>query len=100
MRKFASTLVLGPALALAMSGAAVFAQSSERTGTTGQEMQRGVPGVDVDVGRDAQGRGGVPGVDVDVGRNRDASPDVDTRASGARGDMTLAERRRARADRN
>jgi hypothetical protein len=97
MRKFASTLVLGPALALALSGAAVFAQSSETTGTTSQEMQRGVPGTDVDVGRDAQGRGGVPGIDVDVGRNR---TDVDTRASGARGDMTLAERRRARADRN
>jgi hypothetical protein len=103
MSKLTSRLLLWPALALAMSSAAVYAQSSAATGTTSQEMQRGTPGVDVDVGKDARNKGGLPGVDVDVGANarsnRASGMDVDTRASGAGAGTNVAERR-LRADRN
>lgn len=91
-----------------------------QTGTdrdTQAEMNRGVPGVDVDVGRNADGAvdvkrdnseaaRGVPGVDVDVGRNASGAVDVDAdrrwdadnrgARSGRAADGSLA----ARADRN
>lgn len=72
------------ATALAVGTVGLYAQSSadsSTTSTTSQsEMNRGVPDVDVDVGRNANGAvdidranteraKGVPGVDVDVGRN-------------------------------
>lgn len=57
-----SRILLWPALALAMSSTAVYAQSSAATGTTSQEVQRGASGVDVDVGKDATNKGGLPGV--------------------------------------
>jgi hypothetical protein len=82
------------AVALVAIAGATQAQSP---GTTPAETQRGVPGVDVDVGRNAKGAvdvntnanrrerdRGVPGVDVDVGRNAQGAVDVDrTRAPRA-----------------
>lgn len=104
MSKLAARILLLPGLALAVSGAAVYAQSSAATGTTSQEMQRGTSGADVDVGKDARNKGGVPGVDVDVGtnarRNRASGATADTRTSGAGAGTNAAERRSARADRN
>ena len=96
-----------PAAALALLAASgiAFAQTgpTTRSGTgsasSDQEVRRGVPGVDVDVGtRDRGARAGVPGVDVDA-RNTTRNPgDADTRRSGA-GPETGVERA-ARADRN
>lgn len=96
------------ATALAVSTFAVHAQTSQSstspsTGTTAQETQRGVPGTDVDVGKNRGTSRGVPGVDVDVGREgdqRNLGTRVDTRTSGASGDATVAADRRARVDRN
>lgn len=106
-----SRILLWPALAAAVFAFAmpVQAQSSSATSGTGTstpsgEMQRGVPGVDVDTRAGGQPTtGGAPGVDVDV-RNRDTTrPErgvqEDTRTSGAGAAMTEDERR-ARADRN
>lgn len=105
-------------VALAAVGAAQAAdQSNAGTGTTAaqREMNRGVPGVDVDVGKNAKGAvdvnvnrnnanepapssnetaRGVPGVDVDVGRNARGAVDVHTNGSGA------TTGRAPRADRN
>jgi hypothetical protein len=79
------------AAALVCLGAA----QAQTSGTTQSEMNRGVPGVDVDAGRNARGavdvdvnrprnERGVPGVDVDVGRNARGAVDVDrTRAPRA-----------------
>ena len=71
------------AASLLMLGGAVNAQNTD----TRKEIDRGVPGVDVDVGRNANGAvdvktnrstgdRGVPGVDVNVGRNADGAIDV------------------------
>lgn len=79
------TSLIAAASALAM-GATVQAQTTSPD--TKAEMDRGVPGVDVDVGRNAQGAidikrensetaRGVPGVDVDTGRNARGAVDVD-----------------------
>lgn len=110
MAKSISKSLWTPAIAAAISVLAFGAQAQTGTGTgtstTQGEMQRGVPGVDVDTR--ATGRptpGGVPGVDVDV-RNRDSrtgerrANEVETRRSGAGADMMTADERRARADRN
>lgn len=62
--------------------------------TTAAEVQRGVPGVDVDLGTNGPpASNGVPGVDVDLGSPRGANAsgipgmdvDVDTSVAGARG---------------
>jgi hypothetical protein len=83
------------ATALAVATVGLYAQSSSdsstTTSTTSQsEMNRGVPDVDVDVGRNADGAidinranteraQGVPGVDVDAGRNAsNGTMDVNT----------------------
>lgn len=92
----------------ALAGAAQAAdQSNVGTGTSAaqREMDRGVPGVDVDVGKNAKGAidvnvnkananeapparnetaRGVPGVDVDVGRNAHGAVDVHTDRSAMR----------------
>ena len=109
-----SRILLWPALAAAVFAFAMpvqaQAQSSSATSGTGTttppgEMQRGVPGVDVDTRAGGQPTtGGVPGVDVDVQRRGTARPErgrpeADTRTSGAGAAMT-ADERRARADRN
>ena len=93
------------ALALIAASGIAFAQTGPTTrGGTGsassdQEVRRGVPGVDVDVGTGDRGaRAGVPGVDVDARNTRRNPGDSDTRRSGAGAD-TGAERP-ARADRN
>jgi hypothetical protein len=106
-RQLSLRAALVPLFALAISGVAmqVQAQSTSGTPTTQQEMQRGVPGVDVDVGTSGRARSnGVPGVDVDVNTtNRraggTAGVDVDTRTSGAGAGTRRAERQ-ARMDRN
>jgi hypothetical protein len=86
--------------------------------TTQSEMNRGVPDVDVNVGRNANGAvdvnranteraQGVPGVDVDVGRNARGAVDADVaNRNGANGnlardsDLNNRSMRPARADRN
>ncbi len=104
--------LLAPALALALLAAA--GVSSAQTGPTSpsgsgsvssdQEVRRGVPGVDVDVGtRDRGPNAGVPGVDVDVRNPNRATGDADTRRSGAAASTTTrttTTERQMRADRN
>ena len=88
--RFIKTMITATALM------ALGAAQAQTTGTTRSETDRGVPGVDVDVGRNARGAvdvnraprserdRGVPGVDVDVGRNARGAVDVDrTRAPRA-----------------
>lgn len=114
--------LLAVASMLALAGG-VQAQSDTRS-----EMDRGVPGVDVDTGRNASGAvdvdragnetsRGVPGVDADVGRNADGAVDMnagraeDDRSRGvpgvdvdagrnASGAMDIDRERAPRADRN
>lgn len=66
------------------------AATSTGTSTTQSEMNRGVPGVDVDAGRNARGA-----VDVTVDKNTNAS-NVGTDASGS---ATSGTTRAPRADR-
>lgn len=104
--KLIRTTVIAAASLLTLAGAAQ-AQSS---GTSRSEMDRGVPGVDVDTGRNAQGAvdvnranteraRGVPGVDVDTGRNAQGAVDVDAGRSADR-DTAADGMRAPRADRN
>ena len=110
--------------ALAVSTVGLYAQSSTdatTTPTTSQsEMNRGVPDVDVDAGRNANGAidvkranteraKGVPGVDVDVGRNASngaidvtTSPNADRDAKlvGSDANATPSSSLEPRADRN
>ncbi len=103
------TSLIAAVSALSLAGAAN-AQSASDSRT---EMDRGVPGVDVDAGRNAQGAidvnradteraRGVPGVDVDTGRNARGAVDVD--AGSARNDNSRdwnnSGMREPRADRN
>jgi hypothetical protein len=114
MSTIRNSLIATAVSLLALSGA-VQAQDRSNVGAgtsaAQAEKDRGVPGVDVDVGKNAKGAidvnvnksnanepapsrsetaRGVPGVDVDVGRNARGAVDVNT----ARGE------RPARADRN
>jgi len=98
---------LAPAFAIALFAASGYAGAQTGPTTSGgtgsassaREVQRGVPGVDVDVNTGDRGRrAGVPGVDVDVRNPAAPGGDADTRRSGA-GPATRADRR-ARADRN
>lgn len=100
MSKIRMSVAAAVASLMALSGAAQ-AQSADTDERTNQsEMQRGVPGVDVDTGDRADGAvdidtnagrneaetdRGVPGVDVDTGANARgaADVDVDTRAPRA-----------------
>lgn len=99
---FAPTFALA---LLAASGIAAAQTGPTTAGGTGsassdQEVRRGMPGVDVDVGtRDRGARAGVPGVDVDARNTNRSTGDADTRRSGAGAD-TAAASRTARADRN
>jgi hypothetical protein len=65
------------------------AATSTGTTTTQQEMNRGVPGVDVDVGRNASGA-----VDVDRDRNTNVrnAPGMRETAPNAGGDVNRAPR--------
>lgn len=100
--------LFAPTIALALLAGAGIASAQTGPTTAGgtgsassdQEVRRGVPGVDVDVGtRDRGARAGVPGVDVDA-RDTSRNPgDADTRRSGAGAD-TGTTARTARADRN
>jgi hypothetical protein len=69
------------------------AATSTGTTTSQAEMNRGVPGVNVDVGRNARG-----GANVDVDRNTD-SRNVTNRGTDSR-NLTDRGERAARADRN
>lgn len=114
MKMFRNTLAATASILFAL-GAAQAQTGSDRD--TQAEMNRGVPGVDVDVGRNADGAidvkrdnseaaRGVPGVDVDVGRNASGAVDVDADRrwdAGNRGDragMAADGSRAPRADRN
>ncbi|HWP18374.1 MAG TPA: hypothetical protein VNO84_04565 [Burkholderiaceae bacterium] len=97
MSKIRMSIAAAAASLMALTGTA-YAQSANTDERTSQsEMQRGVPGVDVDTGRRADGAidvdtnrsegartqrsetdRGVPGVDVDTGRNAQGAVDVDT----------------------
>lgn len=114
------------ATALAVGTVGLYAQSSSDSSTTSttsqSEMNRGVPDVDVDVGKNADGAidihranteraKGVPGVDVDVGRNASGAIDVTTSPNADRdanlvgndrasGDAGAASSLEPRADRN
>jgi hypothetical protein len=99
----ATPRAIAPLLALALLTTAGFAAAqtgpTTRSGTgsasSDQEVRRGVPGTDVDVGtRDRGARSGVPGVDVDVRNPNRNSGDADTRRSGA------GPAREAKTDRN
>jgi hypothetical protein len=86
-----------------VAAASTLALAGALQAQTTTERDRGVPGVDVDVGRNAQGaidvdrttrdsdrtmrdtNRGAPGVDVDVGRNARGAVDVD-RERAARAD--------------
>jgi hypothetical protein len=112
MSKIRMSIAASAAALMAFTGA-VQAQTTatdvdERT--TQSEMQRGVPGVDVDTGRRADGAididvgrqdragdatrqgttterdRGVPGVDVDVGNNARGAVDVNTTRRAPRAD--------------
>lgn len=100
MSKIRMSVAAAMASLVALSGA-VQAQSANTDEPTSQsEMQRGVPGVDVDTGsradgavdidtnanRNQQGDRGVPGVDVDVGDNARGAADVDVGAPEPRAD--------------
>ncbi len=102
MNVIRNTLAATAVSLLALAGAVQAAdQSNVGTGTPAAqaEKDRGVPGVDVDVGKNADGAidvnvnknnaneappsrnetaRGVPGVDVDVGRNANGAVDVHT----------------------
>jgi len=93
--------------ALSLAG---MAQAQSTTTTTQSEMDRGVPGVNVDVGRNADGAvdidranteraRGVPGVDADIGSNARGAVDVDA-GSANRADTDTSGMRTPRADRN
>lgn len=102
------TRLLWPALAVAISALSIQAQAQ----TSAAERDRGVPGVNVDVGKNASDKG-LPGVEANVGKDgdqknldvnvgnarNDRDVSVDTRASGAAGSMDTTTRS-ARADRN
>jgi hypothetical protein len=99
-------IAFAPALVVALFAASgyVVAQNTPTspTGTgsvsSNEEVRRGVPGVDVDVGTRDRGRNaGVPGVDVDVRNTRREAGDPDTRRSGS---GPMATERAMRADRN
>jgi hypothetical protein len=101
------------ATALAIGTVGLYAQSSSDSSTTSttsqSEMNRGVPDVDVDVGRNANGAidinranteraKGVPGVDADVGRNAsNGAMDVTTSPNADR-DANLVGSNRASGD--
>lgn len=91
-----TSLVAAATSLLALAGAVQAQSANTGSTTTPSETNRGVPGVDVDTGRNASGavdvnvgrpgdqRTGVPGVDVDVGRNASGGVDVNqTRAPRA-----------------
>lgn len=96
------TLPTLAALAIASVCAAALAQTTSPgtaatttgTTTTQTEMNRGVPGVDVDVGRNAKGA-----VDVDVDKNTNARNAPGMRDAPAATSDTMPAPRAARADR-
>lgn len=70
-------------------GAAGNTANADTNASTAQssDSQRGVPGVDVDIGSNASDRG-LPGVEVNVGRDGDQN-NLDTRSMGASGDAAV-----------
>ena len=80
---------------LALAAVVALGAQAQSPGTTQQEANRGVPGVDVDVGKNASGaidinrspnvraqtQQGAPGVDVNVGRNANGAVDVNRERS-------------------
>jgi hypothetical protein len=102
---FSPFLAATVAAVLTTLGAPAHAQARDGSQTTPREVQRGVPGTDVDLNTNGRAaRNGVPGVDVDVGnpRRNNGVPgvDVDTRSSGANAEAMGGQSRAARADRN
>lgn len=97
MKKRTSILSVAAVLAastLALQSPAVIA-AGDTASTSGEintsqsaETQRGVPGVDVDLGNNASDRG-LPGVEMNVGRDGDQN-NVDTTTLGAGADTGTA----------
>ena len=91
MSKSASTLSIAAVLAASalalhapMANAADYGGKS--SAATSAETQRGVPGVDVDVGKNASDKG-LPGVEMNVGKDGDQKNlDSDTNTLGAGAD--------------
>lgn len=95
----AAALMLVAASGIASAQTGPTTRGGTGSASSDQEVRRGAPGVDVDVGtRDRGARAGVPGVDVDARNTRRNTGDADTRRSGAGPDTTA--QRPARADRN
>ena len=101
MSKIRMSVAAAVASLMALSGAAQAQSANTDERTSPSEMQRGVPGVDVDAGKRADGAvdvdtnmgrneserdRGVPGVDVDTGANASGAVDVDTGSRAARAD--------------
>lgn len=97
MSKIRMSIAAAAASLMALSGA-VHAQSADVDERTSQsEMQRGVPGVDVDTGSRADG---AVDVDTNMGRNESERRTTDTDANARdAGDLDTGARA-ARADRN
>lgn len=93
------TLALATAGAYAQTGSTSDPANSTGTSTSQQEMNRGVPAVDADVGRNARGA-----IDVDVDRNTSTRnlPGVgsNNRTGSDASTSGTGTERAARADRN
>lgn len=91
MSKIRMSVAAAVASLMALSGAAQAQSANTDERTSPSEMQRGVPGVDVDAGQRADG---AVDVDTSAGQNRQADQDLN-----AQGSME-ADTRAPRADRN
>lgn len=108
-QKRKARFILLPAFAAALAIGGIASQVQAEGSSSSAEVQRGIPGVDIDLPSRSQGAdvdlqagsqndrdAGVPGVDVDT-RTSGAGPDagmpgvdVDTRTSGAASDTGAA----------
>lgn len=102
MRKTPSKFLLWPALAAAIAVGGIASQVQAEGSSSTAEVQRGVPGVDVDLNANRS-----QGLDVDMqaGAQNDSdngitNTDPDTRTLGAGGDMDSGSTRTPIVDRN
>jgi hypothetical protein len=88
MKQSKSKVLLGSALAAVFAVAGVVSQVQAEGSSSSAEVQRGVPGVDVDMNAS---RSGLPNVDLQAGNQNDSDngvmrTDPDTRTLGAGAD--------------
>ena len=96
-----AAVLAASALALHAPGAAAADYGTKSTAQSA-ETQRGVPGVDVDVGKNASDKG-MPGVEMNVGKDGDQkNVNTDTNKLGASSDTktTVAKHKAMKKDRN